>query len=145
MGNNKKNENEPMEFTDSINGTLDTLLLAFSVPEEPIPPLPPDDILTGGPLRPGLDKNKIYSEVISELTEQSGIPTGDVFADGPNANDEMILLIIEKIIEGIHLDSVVNVVIPAGIAVKVEGANGGGNMVSLGATIGLAIGNGIIR
>ena len=145
MSNNKKNENEPRELTDSIGGVLDSLLGAFSIPEEPVLPLPPLAILTGAPRRPGLDKNKIYSEVIAEITEQSGIPTGDVFADGPNANDEMILLIIEKIIEGIHLDSVVNVVIPGGIPVQVLGSNAGGIMLSKGATTGLAIGNGIIR
>lgn len=145
MSDNKKNENEPMEFTDSIGGVLDSLLGAFSIPEEPVLPLPPLAILMGAPRRPGLDKNKIYSEVIAEITEQSGIPTGDIFADGPNANDEMILLIIEKIIEGIHLDSVVNVVIPSGIPVEVYGTNSGGPMVSLGKTKGLGIGNGIIR
>lgn len=145
MGNNKKNENEPMELTDSIDGVLNSLLGAFSIPEEPVLPLPPDAILYGSKLRPGLDKNKIYSEVIAEITEQCGILTGDVFADGPNANDEMILLIIEKIIEGIHLDSVVNVVIPDGIPVQVLGSNGGGIMLSKGATIGYGIGNGIIR
>jgi hypothetical protein len=142
---NKKNENEPMELTDSIGGVLDSLLGAFSIPEEPVLPLPPLAILTGAPRRPGLDKNKIYSEIISEITEQCGILTGDVFADGPNANDEMILLIVEKVIEAIHLDSVVNVVIPGGIPVQVLGSNGGGIMLAKGATTGLGIGNGIIR
>ena len=145
MENNKKNENESMGFMDSISSMLDGLLYAFSVPEEPVLPLPPIAILIGSNKRPGLDRNKIYSEVTSEITKRSGIPTGDVFADGRNANDAMILLIIEKVIEGIHLDSVVNVVIPPGIPVLVAGANAGGPMVSLGITTGMGIGNGIIR
>lgn len=145
MSNNKKNENESNDLTYSMNGVLDTLLTAFSVPEEPCKRLPEVAILGSGEKQPGLDKYKIYSEVIDEITKRTGIPTGDVFADGPNANDEMILLIIEKIIKNIHLDSVVNVVIPAGIPVKVSGFNSGGYMESVGVTMATSKGDGIIR
>jgi len=141
MGINKKNENEPMDSLDSMNGVTNIILSAFNVPDEPITPLGPTEIEGGSKLRGGLDKNKIYSAVVAEITGKCGIPTGDVFADGPNANDKMILLIIDKIIEGFHLDSVVNVSIPAGIPVEVVGPNG----TSLGATTFSGFGNGIIR
>ena len=141
MGINKKNENEPMDSLDSMNGVTNIILSAFNVPDEPIISLRPEEIEFGSKLRGGLDKNKIYSAITAEITKKTGILTGDVFADGPNANDKMILLIIDKIIEGFHLDSVVNVSIPAGIPVDVVGANG----LSKGATTFSGIGNGIIR
>jgi hypothetical protein len=141
---NKKDENEDTGFLDSIDGVLDTLLAAFSVPEEPVAPLPPPLILVGGKLRPGVSTATIVSNVITRQTE-AGLPVGDVFADGPNTHELMVKILVEEIVNSLLNDCVVNVVIDPGIPVMVVGANGGGPMVSMGYTTLYGSGNGIIR
>ena len=141
---NKKDENEDTGFLDSIDGVLDTLLAAFSVPEEPVAPLPPPLILLGAKLRPGVSTTSVVSNVIARQTE-AGLPVGDVFADGPNTNELMIKIIVEEVINTLLNECVVNVVIDPGIPVMVAGANGGGPMISMGYTTLYGSGNGIIR
>ena len=141
---NKKDENEDTGFLDSIDGVLDTLLAAFSVPEEPVAPLPPPLILLGAKLRPGVSTTSVVSNVIARQTE-AGLPVGDVFADGPNTNELMIKIIVEEVINTLLNECVVNVVIDPGIPVVVAGANGGGPMISMGYTTLYGSGNGIIR
>ena len=141
---NKKDENADTGFLDSIDGVLDTLLAAFSVPEEPVSPLPPPLILLGGKLRPGVSTTSVISNVIARQSE-AGLPTGDVFADGPNSNELMIKIIVEEVVHTLLNECVVNVVIDPGIPVMVTGANGGGPMISMGYTTLYGSGNGIIR
>lgn len=141
---NKKDENTDTGFLDSIDGVLDTLLAAFSVPEEPIQPLPPPLILLGAKLRPGISTTSVVSNVIARQTE-AGLPVGDVFSDGPNTNELMVKIIVEEIVNTLLNECVVNVVIDPGIAVMVAGANAGGPMVSMGYTTLYGSGNGIIR
>ena len=141
---NKKDENEDTGFLDSIDGVLDTLLAAFSVPEEPVAPLPPPLILIGAKLRPGVSTTSVVSNVIARQTE-AGLPVGDVFADGPNTNELMIKIIVEEVMNTLLNECVVNVVIDPGIPVMVAGANGGGPMISMGYTTLYGSGNGIIR
>ena len=141
---NKKDENADTGFLDSIDGVLDTLLAAFSVPEEPVIPLPPPLILVGAKLRPGVSTTSVVSSVIARQTE-AGLPVGDVFADGPNTNELMIKIIVEEVMNTLLNECVVNVVIDPGIPVMVAGANGGGPMISMGYTTLYGSGNGIIR
>jgi hypothetical protein len=141
---NKKDENADTGFLDSIDGVLDTLLAAFSVPEEPISALPPPLIMLGGKLRPGISTTSVIASVISRQSE-AGLPTGDVFADGPNTNELMIKIIVEEVVNTLLNECVVNVVIDPGIPVMVSGANGGGPMISMGYTTLYGSGNGIIR
>ena len=141
---NKKDENEDTGFLDSIDGVLDTLLAAFSVPEEPVAPLPPPLILLGAKLRPGVSTTSVVSNVIARQTE-AGLPVGDVFADGPNTNELMIKIIVEEVINTLLNECVVNVVIDPGIPVIVTGANAGGPVISMGYTTLYGTGNGIIR
>lgn len=141
---NKKDENVETDFLDSTDGVLDTVLASFAIPEEPIAPLPPRIIMTGGKLRSGLSKSAIISNIISRESE-AGLPIGDVFADGPNSNERLIKIIVEEVMSALLNDCVVNVVIDPGIAVKTSGANAGGPMTSVGATTTMGIGNGILR
>jgi hypothetical protein len=141
---NKKDENQDTGFLDSIDGVLDTLLAAFKVPEEPVAPLPPPLIMLGGKLRPGISVQTIVSNVISRQSE-AGLPTGDVFGDGPNTFELISKIIVEEIVNSLLNESVVNVVIDPGIPVMVAGANGGGPMISMGYTTLYGTGNGIIR
>jgi len=141
---NKKDENQDTGFLDSIDGVLDTLLAAFTVPEEPVAPLPPPLILIGGRQRPGISVETVMAKVISRQSE-AGLPTGDVFADGPNTFQLISKIIVEEIVNTLLNECVVNVAIEPGVPVMVVGSNGGGPMVSMGYTTLWGVGSGIIR
>lgn len=130
---------------NSMSSVLNTLLTAFSAPEEPISALPPQLILTGAKLRPGLSSQAIAARIISRQSE-SGRQVGNVFADGENVEEAMELIRVEEIINALQTEAVVNVVIQPGIQVTTVGVgNLGAPVVSQGATTNIGIGDGIIR
>ena len=129
----------------TVSGVLNTLLSAFNIPQEPISPLPPPLIMLGSQLRPGLSAKMIAARIISRQSD-SGRQVGDIFADGPNVEEEMEVIRIEEIINAILTESVVNVVIPPGVSITTTGiGNLGIPVISQGATTTMGIGNGIIR
>jgi hypothetical protein len=129
----------------TVSGVLNTLLAAFNIPQAPIAPLPPPLIMLGSVLRPGLSAKMIAARIISRQSE-SGRQVGEIFADGPNVEEEMEIIRIEEIINAILTESVVNVVIPPGVSVTTTGVgNLGIPVISQGATTTMGIGNGIIR
>jgi len=142
----KKQETESSKFNlNSISGVLNTILTAFSIPETPVTPLPPPLIMTGAKLRTGLSASAISARIISRQSE-AGLPVGDVFADGPNTSEAMLTIIIDELINAIHTEAVVNVVIPPGISVTTIGVgNLGAPVLSQGSTKTMGIGDGIIR
>ena len=129
----------------NISGVLNIILSAFSIPDEPIIPLPPPLIMTGAKLRPGLSAQAIAARIIARQSE-SGREVGDVFADGPNVEETMEVIRIEEIINAILTESKVEVAIPPGIAVSTIGVgNLGAPVVSRGATTVLGTASGIVR
>ena len=81
----------------TVSGVLNTLLAAFNIPQAPIAPLPPPLIMLGSVLRPGLSAKMIAARIISRQSE-SGRQVGEIFADGPNVEEEMEIIRIEEII-----------------------------------------------
>ena len=129
----------------TVSGVLNTLLAAFNIPQAPIAPLPPPLIMLGSVLRPGLSAKMIAARIISRQSD-SGRQVGDIFADGPNVEEEMEIIRIEEIINALLTESVVNVVIPPGISVTTTGVgNLGIPVISQGGTTTMGVGNGIIR
>ena len=145
METNKQEEYPDESIFSSISGVLDLVLGAFTIPEIPVPPLPPPLIFTGARLRPGLSAKTIAARIISRQSD-AGLIAGDVFADGPNTTEFMMLIVMEEIIDALLNDSVVNVVIDPGVPVTTTGVgNLGAPVISMGATTSFGIGNGIIR
>ena len=129
----------------SINGVLNVVLSAFSIPQTPVEPLPPPLIMVGAKLRPGLSAQSIASEIISKQSN-SGRVVGDVFADGPNVEEAMEMIRVQAVIDAILNEAKVDVVIPPGVSVSTVGVgNLGAPVVSQGATTAMGIGDGIIR
>jgi hypothetical protein len=129
----------------SINGILNIILSAFSIPQTPVEPLPPPLIMVGAKLRPGLSAQSIASEIISKQSD-SGRVVGDVFADGPNVEEAMEVIRVKAIMDSILNEAKVDVVIPPGVSVSTVGVgNLGAPVVSQGATTSMGIGDGIIR
>ena len=143
--NTQKKEPSSGFNLSSISGVLNVILAAFSIPDEPVQPLPPPLIMTGSNIRPGLSAQAITARIISRQSE-AGRQVGDVFTDGPNVEEAMELIRVEEIINAILTEAVVNVVIPPGTQVTTIGVgNLGAPVVSQGATTGMAVGNGIVR
>ncbi|MEI6879818.1 MAG: hypothetical protein WCK82_00555 [Bacteroidota bacterium] len=129
----------------SINGVLNMVLSAFSIPQTPVEPLPPPLIMVGAKLRPGLSAQSIASEIISKQSN-SGRVVGDVFADGPNVEEAMEMIRVQAVIDAILNEAKVDVVIPPGVSVSTVGVgNLGAPVVAQGATTAMGIGDGIIR
>jgi len=130
---------------NTMSGVLNLILAAFSIPQEPVSPLPPPLIMAGAKLRPGLSAKSIAARIISRQSE-SGREVGDVFADGPNVEEAMEVIRLEEIIKAFLGEAVVNVVIPPGISVTTVGVgNLGAPVLSQGVTTSMGIGDGIIR
>jgi urease gamma subunit len=129
----------------SMNGILNTILSAFSVPEQPVSPLPPPLIMFGAKLRPGLSAESIAAEIISKQSN-AGRVVGDVFADGPNVEEAMELIRVQEIVKALLYDAKIEVVIPPGVQVSTVGVgNLGAPVLSQGATTSMGIGDGVIR
>lgn len=129
----------------TITGVLNVILAAFSIPDEPVAPLPPPLILVGGNLRPGMSTSSIASRIISRASE-AGKPVGDVFADGPNVDEAMEVIRTEECVNSLLTEAVVNVVIPPGVSITGLGiGNMGAPVLIQGVTTTMGVGNGIIR
>lgn len=130
----------------SISNVLNTLKAAFKVPQQPVTPLPPPLIVSGGNLRPGLSSRDIASKIIERQSE-AGAPNGPaIYQSTNNVSEAMERVRVEEIVNAILTQSKVDVALPPGIPVSTVGVgNIGGPVTSQGATTQIATGNGIIR
>lgn len=130
---------------NSISGVLSVLTNAFKIPKEPARDLPPPLILTGAKLRPGLSSSEIASRIISRMSE-AGLPVGDVFGDGPNTTEALMVIIIEEIINSVLTEARIDIVIPPGgiDVVTIGVGNMGAPVTSKGSNLQLIKGQGVI-
>lgn len=153
--NTEKLENKGKEFENktkdfkfdlsTLTGVLNLILSSFSTAETPVAALPPPLIMVGAKLRPGISAQEVASRIISRQSD-AGKVVGDVFADGPNNEEAMEVIRVEEIINTLLTESVVNVVIPPGIAITGVGVgNLGAPVLIQGVTTSMGIGDGIIR
>lgn len=134
-----------MAQISSMTNVINTLKAAFSTPRTPIERLPPQLILVGAKLRPGLSARNIASRVIARQSE-AGAPVGDIFSQNSNIMESMTVILIEEIISALHLDAKIEVVVPPGVQVTTTGlGNMGGPVISQGATTNIGFGEGVIR
>lgn len=129
----------------SMNNILNLIKGAFSVPKKPLTPLPPPLLLTGTNLRTGLSAKEIASRIISRQSE-AGAPVGDVYSDSGNISEMMEVIRVQEIINALHLEGKIEIVIPPGVQVSTVGiGNAGVPVISQGATVNMASGYGVIR
>ena len=96
-------------------------------------------------VRPGVSKIKISSEIIAE-NATLGINTGQMPDGTDNVVNEFVYNMVEKVIDSLKDDALVECVIPAGsLVVEAKGANAGGPIVAIGTNINNAKGYGVIR
>jgi len=134
-----------MAQRSSMTNVINMLKAAFSTPRTPLESLPPQLILVGARLRPGLSARNIASRVIARQSE-AGAPVGDVFSQNSNIMESMTVILIEEIISAMQLDAKIEVVVPPGVQVTTTGlGNMGGPVISQGATTNVGVGEGVIR
>lgn len=139
----KTNSNNGFSLS-SISNVLKLITSAFSLPQQPAQSVPPQLIFTGAKLRPGLSPKTIASRIISRQSE-SGLISGDAFADGGNKNEAMEVIRIEEIVYALVTEAVIDIVLDPGLQVTTIGVgNLGIPVVSQGATTNIGTGSGVI-
>jgi len=134
-----------MPSNSSISSVIQVLKAAFSVPNKQLTPLPPQLLVVGAKLRPGLSPRTITSRIIARQSE-AGAPSGDIYSESSNIMESMTTIMVEEIISALQLDAKIEIVIPPGVQVTTVGAgNMGGPVLSQGATTNIASGSGVIR
>jgi|TARA_R110000851_G_scaffold85152_1_gene185276 hypothetical protein len=119
--------------------------LLFMLEEDrvPVPRLSIGQILLAK-ARPGLNSQLLASSIVSRFNE-AGIPTG-VLADGtPNVFEAFVKVMCEEVVDHIQDQMRVDVVLDPGALLNANGANAGGPVVVVGATIAPHTGIGVAR
>lgn len=129
----------------NMTTVIETLKSAFNIPRTPINPLPPQLLVVGAKLRPGLSPTNIASRVISRQSE-AGAPVGAIFSENDNIMEPMIVVMVEEIVNALITEAKIEVAIAPGVQVTTTGVgNLGGPIISQGATTNIASGAGVIR
>ena len=128
----------------SISSIFSIISNALDTARTPPPTIPAILLLAGSKLRVGLSPITIASKIISRQAE-AGAPVGTLPSGADNISEIMESIRVEEIIKAIQLDARVDVAINPGIQLTATGANAGGPVQSIGMTVGIGSGNGIIR
>jgi len=94
--------------------------------------------------RPGMSSELLASSIISRFGE-IGIPSGVLEEGTPNVMEQFVKVLAEEIIEHIQTQCRVDTAVDVGIQVQANGANAGGPVVALGASISPHTGVGVPR
>jgi len=128
----------------NIKNIFNVISRSLDAARTPPPAIPPILLLAGAKLAPGLSPIRIAGEIIKRQAE-AGAPVGDLPSGEKNISEIMESIRVEEIIKALMSDAVVDVAINPGITLTAEGANAGGPVVSIGRTISIGSGKGIIR
>lgn len=121
----------------------DFLLFMLREDRIPLPRLSvPQILLTKA--RPGLSAEILASAIISRFPE-IGIPNGPLVNGSPNVMEILIKIVSEEIVDTLQNDMRIDTVVDTGITVQTQGANSGGPVLSIGASIVPHTGIGVAR
>jgi hypothetical protein len=141
------NNNSKISTSDnsSISSVIGILKAAFTIPRKPLTKLPPQLLVVGAKLRPGLSPRTITSRIIARQSE-AGAPSGDIYSESNNIMESMTNIMVEEIVSAMQLDAKIEIAIPPGVQVTTSGVgNLGGPVISQGVTTNIASGSGVIR
>lgn len=129
----------------NIKGLLETVNTALDAARKPVTAMAALLVYATAVQRPGISKIKITSEIISD-NATLGINTGQMPDGTENVVNEFVSNVVEKVVDTIKDDAMVECVIPIGaLVLQANGANGGGPIAAVGTNINNAKGYGIIR
>ena len=84
-------------------------------------------------IRPGMNSEMLTASIISRFNE-AGIPSGPLAEGTPNVMEAFVKIFVEELIDSIHEDMRIDVVIDPGAVLSAIGANAGGPVTAVGAT-----------
>jgi len=106
--------------------------------------LTPYEILAQKSLRMGLSADHLATNIMARFKE-AGIPSGPLVNGAVNVMEAFTVILAEEIVDAIQNQMRVDVAIFPGGMIQASGANAGGPVVSVGATINAQTGVGIAR
>lgn len=129
----------------NIKALLETVNSALDAARKPVTAMAALLVYATAIQRPGISKIKITSEIISD-NATLGINTGQMPDGTENVVNEFVANVVEKVVDTLKDDAMVECVIPIGaLVVEANGGNAGGPVVAIGSNINNAKGYGIIR
>lgn len=129
----------------NIKALLETVNSALDAARKPVTAMAALLVYATAVQRPGISKIKITSEIISD-NATLGINTGQMPDGTENVVNEFVANVVEKVVDTLKDDAMVECVIPIGaLVVEANGGNAGGPVVAVGSNINNAKGYGIIR
>jgi hypothetical protein len=102
------------------------------------------EILAQKQLRNGLNADNLATNITKRFKE-IGLPTGPLVNGAPNTMEAFVTVLSEEIVDAIQNQMRVDLAIFPGGTIQANGANAGGPVVSLGATINVQTGVGVAR
>lgn len=127
------------KIEDLLNGLNKVLNVKTSTPMIPAPL-----IIIGSQNKSGLSAIKIASRIIARKSE-AGLPTGNLPSGSISPDEIMWRIVIEEIIRGFQQDGIIDVAIPPGTTVASAGTSPAGPVTTVGSTINITRGYGVIR
>lgn len=131
---------ESLNISEEI---ADFFLFLLNEDRIPVPKLGLLQILAAK-ARPGLNAEILSSSIISRFDEV-GIPTGPLEGNAPNVMENFVKVLCEEFVDAIQSDMRVDLAYDAGATVSATGANSGGPVQVVGATVVPHTGVGIAR
>jgi len=147
MADCKPSEKSPIGNVDStsISNILNIILGAFNMMQSPAPTIPPPLLLVGKRLRPGMSARNLAARTIARLEEESGVPMGDVFADGPNTEAIKVKIMAEELVSMVQTEAKVDIAIdPGAIQITAVGTAAGLPVIVQGSNTIYTTGGGIV-
>lgn len=129
----------------NIKSLIEAVNTALDAARKPVTAMAAFLIYATAVQRPGISKIKITSEIISD-NATLGINTGQMPDGTENVVNEFVSNVVEKVVDTLKDDAMVECVIPIGsVVVQANGGNAGGPVVAVGTNINNAKGYGVIR
>lgn len=129
----------------TIKGVIELTNSALEVARKPAESVAAFLVYATAVHRPGISKIKITSDIIAD-NAALGINIGQMPDGTDNVVNEFVANVVEKVVDTLKDDAMVECVIPTGsVVVEAKGANAGGPVVAVGTNVNNAKGYGIIR
>lgn len=128
---------------NNINSLINGFEKVLSV-NTPTPVIPTPLIIIGSQNKPGLSPTKIASKIISRKSE-AGLPVGNLPSGSVSPDEIMERIRVEEIIKALQEEAIINVGIPPGTTVASSGTSPSGPVTTIGSTITLTKGYGVIQ
>jgi len=135
-----------MEDINTLDKVINIISSAFNVGEKPVPDIPPFLLTLGANNRLGLSPRNLAANTIERLESKGSIPTNDIFADGPNAISDMVLIMAEEMVKHLQENGKITTIInPGSIQVLSTGSAGPVPVTTQGSNITITTVKGVIQ